>query len=294
MIERAFVHVAGPAGAGKTTFVEAVLGAGHGLIHAARCVRNDALRGSRETAPKSHPELRRYRAAGAAGVAVFSFPSRDIASEDFFMTDLMRHYSEAVVLEGDNPVAFVDVSVFVTGALPAGKTLFVRRKRDRAAEERAKADAMEEMLRKPDGVALFMAQMFGSRIGPIVEMARTRPQVFEEARTTMLAGIAMVRKNPPPKPTEHWAIADGCSGIERAQLVVVNIRSEAERGRGERLVADVARLRKDDAVFNDILGFRGHKIPVTAVVANLTNPGDPGRKKALARVKRAFRTTRSR
>lgn len=270
--------------------IEAMLNHVGALTLTARCVRDDALRRSRESASKSHPELRRYRQAGAADAAVFSFPSGDIGSEAFFVTDLMGDYSDAVVLEGDNPVSSVDLDVFVTPPLPAGKKLFVRRKRDRAAEDRAKADAMEEMLRKPDGVAEFLDQMFG---GPIVGMARERPQIFEEARATLLAGIATARKAPASKPTEHWAIADGYSGIERAQMVVVNIRNEGERARGERLVADVARLRKDEALLNDILGFRGNKIPVTAVVSNLADPGDPGRKKALARVARAVRAVRS-
>lgn len=285
MRQCALIHVAGPRGAGKTTFIEAMLGAVDRLILAARCSHDDALRHSREAAPKSHPELRRYREAGAGGAAVFSFPQSDIGSEAFYLTHLMEDYSDAAVLEGDNPVAFVDLSVFVTWALPAGKKLFVRRKRDRTAEERAKADAMEELLRKPDGVAEFVGQMFG---GPIVDMARKNPQLFEEARTTLLAGIALARKAPQPKPTDYWAIADGYSGIEHAQLVVVNIRNEGERERGERLVADVVRLRKDEVLFNDTLGFRGSRIPVTAVAANLTNPGDPGRKKALARVTRTF------
>lgn len=290
MRQRALITVAGPAGEGKTTFIEATLGAVDGLILAVRCVRNDALRHARETAPKTHPELRRYRQAGATGAAVFSFPASDFGSGAFFETHLMEDYSDAVLLEGDNPVAFADLSVFVTSALPAGKKLFVRRKRDRAGEERAKADTMERLLRKPDGVAEFIGQMFG---GPIVDMARKNPQLFEEARTTLLAGIALARKAPPLKPTERWAITDGHAGIEQAQLVVVNIRNEGERKRAEQLIADVVRLRKDEALFKDILGVRGTKIPVTAVVANLTNPGDPGRKKALARVRRALRTTKS-
>ncbi len=57
MIERAYIHVGGPQGCGKTTFVEAVLGGTDEAILAARGVRNDALRRARETAPKAHPEL---------------------------------------------------------------------------------------------------------------------------------------------------------------------------------------------------------------------------------------------
>jgi len=285
--ERALVHVAGPRGAGKTTFIEAMLGTFGGLVLAARCVRDPALHQSRETAPKAHPELRRYREAGATGAALFAFPKRDVGSDAFFVTRLMDDYSEAAVLEGDNPLGFVDLAVFVAHVMPTGETLFVRRKRDRAGEERAKADAIERLLGQPDGVAELLGQMVG---GPMVELARKRPKLLEEARANLRAGIARARKAPGPKPTEHWVVADGYAGIEHAQLVVANIRSEAERQRGEQLVTDIGRLRKDTALFDDILGFRGSKIPVTAVVANLADPADPGRKKAVTRARRALRT----
>jgi hypothetical protein len=170
----------------------------------------------------------------------------------------MEDYSEAAVLEGDNPIGFVDLAVFVAPAPAAGKTVFVRRKRDRAKEERVRADAMEWLLHGPDGAAELLGPVIG---GPLVELARMSH-------------------------TEHWAVAGGYEGVEHAQLVVVNIRGEAERQRGEQLVADVGRLR----LFDDILGFRGSRIPITAVVANLADPRDAGTKKAVARVRRALRT----
>ena len=287
MRERTLVHVAGPKGAGKTTFIESIVSTLGWFVLAARCVRDDSLRRSRETAPKAHPELRRYREAGATGAALFAFPEGDIGSDAFFVTHLMEDYSQAAVLEGDNPIGFVDLAVFVAPAPAAGKTVFVRRQRDRAKEERVKTDAMERLLRRPDGVAELLEQVVG---GPIVALARKSPRLFEEARTNLLAGIAQARTAPPPSPTEHWAVAGGYEGVEHAQLVVVNIRSEAERQRGEQLVADVGRLRKDSALFDAILGFRGSRIPVTAVVANLADPRDAGTKKAVARVRRALRT----
>lgn len=224
MRERALIHVAGPSGSGKTTLVEAILSVAGGPVLAARCLRDDALRRERETEPKDHPELRRYRQAGASGVAVFAFPG-NIAWDTFFMTKLMTDYSQAVLLEGDSPLGFVDLRVFVAPAGQVGETLFVRRPPHLAAGQPARA-----------------------------------------------------------------AIAERYAGIEDAQLVVVNIRGEHERQGGEQIVADVVRLRKDDQLFNDILGFHGSKAPITAVVANLTDPNDSGRKKALARAGRALRS----
>jgi molybdopterin-guanine dinucleotide biosynthesis protein len=282
---RALIRVAGPRGAGKTTFIERVLeGAGEWIL-AARCVRDDSLRALRETAPKAHPELRRYRKAGATGAAFLTFPERDVGSEAFFVTRLMEDCSKAVLLEGDKLLEFVDLAVFVAAPPSAGGSLLVRRKRDRAKEERAKADAMERLLREPDGVAVLLDRMIGA---PMADIARKHPGLLEETRDKMLAGIALARKAPAPAPTEHWAIAGGYEGIERAQLVVINVRSAAQRERGESLLAGVHRIRRDRAVFDDVLGFRGTKIPITAVVADLADGNDAGTKKALARVRRVL------
>jgi hypothetical protein len=283
---RALLHVAGPQGAGKTTFVEAILGnAGGGPILAARCVRDGSLRRSREAAPSSHPELRRYRAAGASGATLFTFPQSEAGSDAFFTTRLMEDFSEATILEGDNPLAFVDLAAFVAPPVPADGTLLVRRSRDRAKQGRNQAAALERMLREPDGVANLLGQLVGA---PVAAAARERPELLHRTRATLLARLAQARGAPPAKPTEHWALAAGYEGIERAQLVVVNVRSAAERERGEALAQEVARLRKDRAVFDDVLGFRGNKTPITVVVANLLEPRDPGRKKALVRVRRAL------
>ncbi len=286
MIERAYVHVGGPQGIGKTTFVEAVVDGNDEAILTARCVRNDALRRTRETAPKGHPELRRYRQAGASGAALFAFPKRDIGSDAVFMTDLMSDYSEGVIVEGDNPLAFVDLDVFIAPPPQAGEQLFIRRTRDRAAQDRAKVDAWERLLGEPDGAARWLSQELGA---PIADLARKNPKLFESVRTTMLAGLSQVRRAPPAVPTAYWAIAEAYAGLEHAGLVVDNIRSDEERAAGERLLADVARLRKDENIFKDVLSFRGSRALITAVVANLADRDDPGRKKALARVRRALR-----
>jgi hypothetical protein len=111
-----------------------------------------------------------------------------------------------------------------------------------------------------------------------------------ETRAKLPAGITAARKAPQPKPAQHWAIRDRYSGIEHAQLVVVNVRHDSERGTGEQLAEDLVRLRKEEKLFSHVLGFRGSRTPITAAVANLAQPADPGRKKALARVRRLFRS----
>jgi hypothetical protein len=63
----------------------------------------------------------------------------------------------------------------------------------------------------------------------------------------------------------------------------------SRRGTKEALVAQVARLRTDPQVYDDVMGVRDNKIPITAVVADLSNPKDAGLKKAVARVKRAMK-----
>lgn len=223
MRERAFVHVAGPPGSGKTSFIEAILKVVDGPVLAARCVRDDRLRQAQETAPKDHPELRRYKQAGAWDAALFAFPGSLIGSDAFFVSKLMEEYSTAVLLEGDDPVGFVDLKVFVAPAPEAGEELFVWRRRS--------------------GIV-------------------NRPKA---------------------------AIAERYAGIQHAQLVIVNLRGGHERRGGEKIVADIVRLRKDEELFNDVLRFGGSKVPITAVVANLADPTDPGRKKALARARRALR-----
>lgn len=258
------------------------------MVLAARCVRDDSLRRSGEAAPKGHPELRRYREAGAIDAAVFTFPGSDIGAEAFYMTRLMESYSQAVVLEGDCPLSFVDLRVYLAPPLEAGGSLLVRRKRDRAKEERKKAAAMEQLLGETDGAA----RWFKQRLGPAAAFALGRlgsPELLEETRAHLLAGLEKVRKAPPPAATEHWAIAEGYGGIEHSQVVVVNVRGDSERQGVSRLLADLDRLRKNKEIFDDVLGWRGKKTPITAVAADLADSKNQGTKKAVTRVKRSLR-----
>ena len=285
MRERALIHVAGPAGAGKTTFVERLLGAEISLALCVRAERDPKLRKAQESAPKSHAELRRYRAAGASDVALYRFPGPDW--EAFYTSRVLEEYSEAVFIEGDRPVDEVDLSAFVAPPLPAGRSLLRRVVRDHREERRSSIEQLERALEEPEA----MLRLLGAGLSePLLAMAITNPKVEADIRRTLKQKLSAMRHAPPPTPTERWSLEDGYAGLEHAQLVVVNLRGEAERQAAAALVEDVGRLRKDEAVFHDVLGFRGSKVPVTAVVADLSNPKDPGLKKAIARVRRTVRS----
>ena len=145
---------------------------------------------------------------------------------------------------------------------------------------------MQRLLAEPDGAARLLEQLVG---GPVVAFARDQPELLEQARLSLLAGIDRARAAPPPTPTEHWAVAAGYAGIEHAQLVVLNAREDAERRRAQGLLEEVRRLRVDRAVFDDVLGWRGSRVPVTTVVADLADPRDAGTRKAVARVRWSLR-----
>ncbi len=189
----------------------------------------------RASSPRTHPETQRYWQAGAYATAKFASPRHDPDPIEFYQTQLMLNYSCAVILEGDNPAGYTDLEVFVAPAPLAGETLYVRRQHDVAAAHRAKADAWEELVRRPDGMSMWMEEAIGPPVGDFV---RKNPRLAEDARSRMLAGIAQVRSGPPPRPVEHWAVSARFQGIQRAGLVVVNVRDPAKRPAAEQLLVD--------------------------------------------------------
>jgi hypothetical protein len=106
-----------------------------------------------------------------------------------------------------------------------------------------------------------MEEVMGIQVGDVV---RKMPHLAEDACSRMKAGIAQVRSGSPPRTVECWAVSERFQGIQRAGLVVVNVRDPAERPVAEQLLVDLARLRKD-----------------------------AGRKKAVARVRKAIRSQAS-
>jgi hypothetical protein len=287
MIERALIHVDGPPGAGKTAFVERLVAGGHWVL-AVRCRRDPTLRRPREACPARHRELGRYRAAGASAAGLFSFPPGDLAADDFYNTRLMEDPAEAVVLEGDPPVGAVDLRVYVAPPLAPGRTLLIRQLRHHAQEQQDKLGALQRLLDQPDGIQRWLAHTLGE---PALALARQQPTLLVEAHANLQASIDKARTAAPPKPTEHWAIAASHAGIEHASLVIVNLRDRAQYDHARALLAELKRLRTDRQVFDDVLGWRARRTPITALSADLSAPKDPGTRKAVARAARTIRST---
>jgi hypothetical protein len=93
-------------------------------------------------------------------------------------------------------------------------------------------------------LALLMGEMLGDHIA---QFARGHPELVEQQRRMALAELDRLRLASAPRAATRWAVAEQYRGIEHAQLVVVNIRGQAERDSGEVLLAEVARLRTDQA-----------------------------------------------
>lgn len=259
MFRRSLIHVGGPPGGGKTAFIEAVLAdRDDGAVAVVRGRRDDATPAPRtitaEDGAVDADEQRRYRAAGAMGAVEYAFAEPN--ADAFFMADFMLDYWTTVIFEGDDPTGLAQLTVHVTGA-SAGPIL----ERRLVQEDVRLVGLLAEV-----GLPAEVVQLLGAR-------AKTK-----------IPGV----KPPPPRP--RWTVVEEQRGIARSQLVVVNVRGDAEREPAAALLADVARLRGDKEVFADLsLAVIGGRTPITAVAADLADRRDPGTRKALARVRRALR-----
>lgn len=168
MIERTVIHVGGPPGAGKTAFVEAFLRATDDAAAVGRCVRDDSVDDITESSSRNDEEMSRYRAAGAVAVARIAVPPAEDAAEPmphtafalpsfpyadaFYDSALMSELTDVVIIEGDDPLGYADLRVFVAPPLPIGASLFEEKIVDGAAEDRARADRWADLFSRPDGL----------------------------------------------------------------------------------------------------------------------------------------------
>ena len=286
MIERTYIHVAGPAGAGKTTFVEALIAATDEAVAVARCATAAPVKNVVESSPADDPEIHRYHEAGAIAAARIAFPSAGRDPDAFFDTDFMGQWpADVVVMEGDDPLGYADLRVFIAPPLRDRAVLFETTMRDRLAGDRAKAARWEQLLNEPGGMARWAEEVIG--LTGVADMIARGAGDYDAVRTTMLAGVAQLQTSP-PQLVATWSVAPPYAGIEHAGLVIANVRRQTEVHDAVRLVAEITALRQDRELFDEILSYRGTRVPITAVPADLADPRDPGRRKAMARAQRAL------
>ena len=115
------------------------------------------------------------------------------------------------------------------------------------------------------------------------------PEALDRLRASRSRG----RRGRAGAAAKRWALDERYRGIERAQLVVVDLRPGDDPATAEGFCAEVHRLRRDGDVFDDVLGLAGSRVPITGVVARLADPKDAGLRKAVQRVKRTLRGARS-
>src|ERR1019366_6984873 len=226
--------------------------------------------------PARDAELGRYRKAGASGVARYRFAGDDEDRDSFFSTDFMNDYSQAVLIEGDCPLEHVDLVVFVAPPLATGTPLLECVERPERAEA---VDKFQALLRP----GALQAALGAGRQDELMEMAR----VYRESLERVLGAMSGGRRRRPSL-TKEWGVTPALRGIERAGLVVVNARSGKEHAAGQRMLPELARLRTDDEIRVAVLGRFAHRLPVTTVVADLTDAKDAGMRKAIARAKRTI------
>jgi hypothetical protein len=155
-----------------------------------------------------------------------------------------------------------------------------------SASSRRRVALREELLRRveqpPDRQLASLLRALGA------EPSVTAIGRGKKRETIVKAAIALAERAAPPGTTTSWSLAKTHEGIERAGLVIVNVREDRERLEAERMLIEIARIRASEEVRTAVLGRLAHRTPVTALIANLAEPKDPGTKKALARIKRVF------
>ncbi len=285
MIYRPLLHVAGPPQSGKTTFIERFLDTEMALAICVRAQQVAELKSETETTPQRQLELRRYRESGASEAVLYRFPRP--STDAFYVSNVMTNYSEAVVFEGDCPVDGVDLTIFVAPAPRADESLLQRVSVDRVSRG---GSPVEQLLGFADGeetLARFLAKQLGSTAGP---SAFDRPDPIEEMLFGKKKKPGKSRGGRRPTGSKRWALSERYRGLERAQIVVINLRPEDDPQRAQDLCAEIARLRKDRPVFDDVIGLLGSRVPITTAVANLGEPPDVGLRKCFAKIKRTLRS----
>ena len=191
----------------------------------------------------------------------------------------MDDYSDGVIIEGTPPSGFSpELTVFVAPPLPYGSSL-LRKVTGGLPEPQNKVLALLESRLGRRGAGSLLDDIIGA--------------VMKEATAYRSRTGTQGNRGSPRRTSEssrkRWAVVEGYEGLEAAQVVLINVRSDAERARAEAMVPQIKRIRQDEEVFDDVLGWAGRRTAITVAVADLSDPKDKGLKRTLTRIRRLFK-----
>ena len=291
--------VTGEPGAGKTTLVRRFLESNKSRVVAASRFR--AVPGSgdwTETILPANPsgdarvphfdELRHYEAAGADLVSTVSYDTDQTDLESVLVRVAREGRWDEWIVEADTPGhGRCHCTVCVGRPLPAGVPLTRLEKRVVAhmdlsdylglqIDEPSEEDSQESG--PPDDGGSGEGEDEGAEPGE--EWFELTDEQAERLKVLLRDGI--------PVSAEEPVLHDGYAGMTAAEVIVINIRDEAERNRAEETRRHILGLYRDWNLRYRVR-LASHVTRPGVYIANLQDPTDAGTRAAIAQIKRKMR-----
>ena len=290
MIDRTYTLVTGPAGAGKTSLIEALVASNRSRWLAAIRVVEDGGLAEPLVDEAGNDETRRWEAAGHVDATLLRVPEGwtgdviDVAEavgEFLFAAD-------AIVIEGN--VAFrpreLDAAVFVA---PAEGPLLVEERREVARIDGQTALSLALGLNPADQdedeelpYGLNVGDVIDEDDETVVEVER-----IELSDEVSRAILKLLEEGAPSYQHKRWLRRD-LEDLSKAHLVVIGAGSPAAREAADRLREEILAVRGDEALRREVTGYY-YDWPRSCFVADLRDRKDEGTRKVVQAVKRRWR-----
>ena len=288
-IERAYIAVAGPEGGGKTTIIERVLGDNdRNAVAVARCIVGPDVEELTQDPAKDDPEVCRYNEAGAFATARMRFPEDD--TDAFWNSEFREGYYDTAIFEGSMPPGLdPDLRIFV--CRPPDHPLYTQVHDDGVAAHKTRLALYERAQEEPELLADVLRESLAGEFGLIGGLGVNLEKILM-AMIPDLRGharqLAEEEAERGPQAQTSWRFTDGYGDLALAQVIVFNVQRPEDRERAEARVAEVQRIRKDDELFDDLIGWRGDRRPVTVRTVDLKEESGSQMTGLLRRIQRAF------
>lgn len=290
MIDRSYTLVTGPAGAGKTSLIEALVGSNRSRWLAAIRVVEDGDLAEPLVDEAGNDETRRWEASGDVDATLLRVPvgwaGDPIDVAEAIGGSLLA--ADAIVIEGN--VAFrpreLDAAVFVA---PAGGSLLVEERREVGRIDGQTALSLALGL-NPADVDDDEELPYGLNVGDVID---EDDETFEEVERIELpdevsrAIRKLLDEGAPSYQHKRWLRRD-LEDLWKAHLVVIHAEGPAAHEEASRLRDEILAVRGDDALRREVTGHQ-YEWPRSCFVADLRDRTDEGTRKVVQAVKRRWR-----